>query len=329
MLVLWSCQDFQEEEIGELYLTKEKTITSFSDSNGETFFFVKITGMANAGDSYIFIDDARSAAYSTDKDFKNYKVITTTGDGPGEFLSIGNISNINSVNQHFIINDLRYDKLVILDEKQNFNSELKLERNLDPRNNSIVFDGDKIIFVTATLRNKTNIEYVFINYTSKKIDTFQIPGTEDIPGERFSTFQLNDKYVFIAKHSYPSYLITSKNGELLKNGDLLKYPLLSENVSIASEKLKSLGVPASIVLFEHIFSSENKIFILSNNLFEDGNFRTNQILELELVKGNSLDIKKVYHLSEDDDYRAILIDGNKIIASNKRTGYLDIYSLPD
>ena len=337
VILLWatSCTRNSEsngpltKEILEFTLTKDQSIESFKNSEGE-FFFVKITGMANTGDRYIYIDKARSTAYATDKDFKNHKVFTGTGDGPGEFISIGNISSINTQNKHFIINDLRYDKMVVFNDKEEYLYEIKLDRIIDPWDNSVIFNEKTIVFVKGGIAEDSSFTYNSVNALNKERKTIRINGTEGILGDGFCSFQIQNKYLFIAKETYPSYLVCSKEGELLKNGDLTSFPLFQKNAQIAAEILKGYeGLSASVIIIEDIFLAQEKIFILTHEWTAIDSYRTNMVLELTLDNTNTLNIEKVYRLDKEDDYLAIMVDEKRLIASSKRTGFLDIYTLPE
>jgi len=333
LILVTSCQNFDRKDITkeflEYSLTKDGYIESF-DNRGEEFFFVKITGMASTEDRYIFIDDARSAAYSTDKNFKNFIEIATSGEGLGEFFSIGNISKPNSKNNQFAINDLRSNKFVIFNEIGEVLDEIKLERGLEPWENGVSFENDEILYVKGNSISNPEFTYHLLNTSNKELKTIKIAGTEDTPGNGFYAFQIKNKYLFVSTETYPTYLVTNKNGELLKVINLTNYPILEKNTSIAAEKLKSFqGLNASIILFEHVFLANERIFILSYIWTSVDSYRINMVLELTLDKKNSLNIEKVFYLDNEENYSAIMVDDKRLITSSKRSGYLDIYTLPD
>jgi hypothetical protein len=322
-----SCQKIEDGKINKVALTKVQTVSHFYAENGEESYFIEINAMEKTRNHYLFLDRKRQAAYITDKHFKSFKKITAFGEGPNEILSIGNFSNIHPGNQNFLIHDLKSRKYLLFSENHEFLKDFK-QSYVRPWHNKFAYTDDFIFLAEGSSLNG-NPEFVQVNLEGQLINKIKVNNNQQNFGESFDSFLLDNHFVFISTDNSPSYVIADKEGKIVNSGDFSSHPLFHDDVEIAKEIIEPYkNLDATIAVLQDIYIQGNSIYILGISYNKDGSSISNKVFELKFNKEMVLEIHSLYHLDKESDYRAIMLDGAMLIASNKRTGNLDIYTIP-
>ncbi len=323
-----SCNIIDSAPIKYFELTKERSIDSFKNAEGEIELFISIKSMGLLEDRYTYLDGKRDAAYITDKDFTNFKQLTTFGEGPGEVQSIGSLSNSNPTTGEFIINDISTNKLLFYSKYGNFIKELKLPK-FNLWDNKILFDNNHLLFSPIPPQLASAPKIVKLDLFGQVLQEIELSFPKELGGQELSILKINDVYISIAKSNFPSFAILNQAGEVINTGVISGHEIIENNIKISKTIRESYGsLNVSVGLFKDIYLSGERIFILVTEISEDQSSITNKVYELELIKDNLI-IKNIFQLDLNEDYLCILVDEDKLLASSFRTGYIDEYVLPN
>lgn len=328
-IAFFSCGEKQEDEIAYYNLKKKNTIEHFINDEDEIILFSFIIAMRQIGENYIFLDKVKQSAYKTDRDFNESEPLNFFGQGPGEVQSMGNFSNLNLSKDEFIISDIQTNKLQFYSRNGDFKREIKLsETNI--WHNKIYYEEDFILFGEIPPQLATAPKIIKIDLSGNIQNQIELNFSNEVTGHELSIFKLQDVFLSISMNNSSSYAVFTKDGKILNKGSLSGHEIIEKNEKIAKdilERYKPINV--SVALFSDIYVDQDRLFILVNEILEDQSHTANKVFELNLVD-NNLVIKKIYQLDENESYYlSILVDENKLLASNKRTGFIDEYTLPN
>lgn len=305
-------------------------VTSHPVESDSLFLTDKVADIITLGDGYALAERNRATILILDKDLNPIKRIGKKGDGPEEFRKLG---AIRSVGDQIAVLDVGKARIVFIDQNgkfiDSFDSDM-LTREVF----GFHVNQETINFSIA----ETNQSIVQVSRENDDLVTFE--HTVYQPKSSHHSYMGNKSYMKKSADKYVLFQPTEMTVELLDEdfnlvnrldiSSLKHWEQTKTRVEITYKNFTN----KSLQLYSDVYQDGNNFYILAYSDFQDPQSEKGFKRSLNRVihishnqEQNKLEFNSVIQLDPNNYYKQILVEGDKLLAFNLNTFFLDEYQI--
>lgn len=300
-LILQSCRS--KEQIPNIHLRKVKSISSAITPEGDSTFFRSFTQITQHNNLIYASDTQNDRILVFDTLMNIYRVIGSTGSGPGEFKFCG---DFDIYHDSLFVYDNSNKRVEVFDINGNYSRSFILEKNASIMNRFCIAGNGLLYVSTPSLEKPISV----FNNSGKIVKQF---GEWVHAKTEKSRVSRNHRKLVISENKlisvlveYPEIEIYSLKGNLINKIDLSNYTNFFDSrlEHIKKEISKGNNGPGhlSYVLIDDLYVDNNFLYLGYNIQITGNRVNSNQILVLKLTDNNIDIVKNLILTNSINDY---------------------------